>query len=276
MRTLYLTDLDGTLLGPDGLMPDELAARVRALIDDGMLIAYSTARSFLSAHRVVSGCGFTSPGAVYGGALLVAATDGAILERRVLGAATTGAILDLCRHRGLPPLVYALDGDRDTVSWVDSDRSGAIDAYLAVRGEDPRFRPRSRWGGLPTSDAFYVSVIGDAQPMAAFARDLEELLGTEVSAVLQKDLYIADETWLEISAPGADKATAALALRDRVGADQLVCFGDNLIDLPMFRVADHAVAVANAVDEVRAAADVVIGANSAGAVVDWLEREWSG
>jgi hypothetical protein len=41
----------------------------------------------------------------------------------------------------------------------------------------------------------------------------------------------------------------------------VVVFGDNLNDLPMMEVADYAVAVDNAFDEVKAAADMVIGPN---------------
>jgi hydroxymethylpyrimidine pyrophosphatase-like HAD family hydrolase len=51
-------------------------------------------------------------------------------------------------------------------------------------------------------------------------------------------------------------------MKARVKAERLVVYGDNLNDLPMMKVADVAVAVENALPEVKAAADVVIGANS--------------
>ena len=39
------------------------------------------------------------------------------------------------------------------------------------------------------------------------------------------------------------------------GCSRVVCFGDNFNDLPMFEAADVAVAVTNAVDEVKNHAD---------------------
>ena len=49
------------------------------------------------------------------------------------------------------------------------------------------------------------------------------------------------------------------AVAARYGADRTVAFGDNVNDLPMMLAADHAVAVANALQEVKEAADEVIG-----------------
>ena len=57
------------------------------------------------------------------------------------------------------------------------------------------------------------------------------------------------------------------------GADRVVVYGDNLNDLPMFAVADEAVAVANARPQVLAAADRIIGRNTDDSVAkDMMER----
>jgi hypothetical protein len=55
-------------------------------------------------------------------------------------------------------------------------------------------------------------------------------------------------------------------------ADRLTVFGDNLNDLPMMAVADVAVAVENALPEVKKAADIVIGTNQSDAVALYLEQ----
>ena len=51
----------------------------------------------------------------------------------------------------------------------------------------------------------------------------------------------------------------------------MIAFGDNLNDIPMMRVADVAVAVGNALSQVKAEADVVIGANTADAVAQFIK-----
>jgi hypothetical protein len=78
--------------------------------------------------------------------------------------------------------------------------------------------------------------------------------------------------WITISGHTATKARGIEALRAAAGeVDRVVVFGDQLNDLSMFAAADHAVAVANAHPDVKAAADEVIGPNTSDAVVRWIE-----
>ena len=55
-----------------------------------------------------------------------------------------------------------------------------------------------------------------------------------------------------------------------VRADRVVAFGDNINDLPMLRAADVAVAVGNALPEVKAAADIVICFNTEDSVARFV------
>ncbi len=54
----------------------------------------------------------------------------------------------------------------------------------------------------------------------------------------------------------------------------MVAFGDNLNDLPMFGVADLAVAVGNALPDVKDAADVVIDPNYTDSVARFIESDF--
>lgn len=69
----------------------------------------------------------------------------------------------------------------------------------------------------------------------------------------------------------ATKAAAARRLADQIGADQLIAFGDNLNDVPLFEMADQACAVANAVPQLLHIASEVIPSNDDEGVADWLE-----
>ena len=75
---------------------------------------------------------------------------------------------------------------------------------------------------------------------------------------------------IEVFAAGVSKASAIKNLKERVSASGTVVFGDNLNALSMFAVADRAVAVGNALDKVKEAADVVIGRNYEEAVAEFI------
>jgi len=56
--------------------------------------------------------------------------------------------------------------------------------------------------------------------------------------------------------------------------ERVTVFGDHINDIPMFEEAGHAVAVENAVPELKVHADEVIGPNTSDSVVRWLAAHW--
>ena len=56
--------------------------------------------------------------------------------------------------------------------------------------------------------------------------------------------------------------------------NKTMVFGDYLNDLDMFQVAGYSVAMENALPEVKDSADQIIGPNSQGAVLNFLESIW--
>ena len=107
-------------------------------------------------------------------------------------------------------------------------------------------------------------------PKDPLADELREQCRCSVSSY--PDIFNPDIAFLEVFAPGVSKASAVEKLKRMTGADRLTVFGDNINDLPMMAVADVAVAVGNALPEVKAAADIVIGSNRDDAVALYVER----
>ncbi|MGO4102966.1 HAD-IIB family hydrolase [Leifsonia sp. YAF41] len=269
--TLFLSDLDGTLLASNGTLSTLTRTTINRLIaDDGLLFSYATARSFASASVVLAGLQVRMPVAVYGGALIVDGMTGAVLTRYGLDSAVVSLVLAECRARDLPPIVYEFRDGRDWVSWNQADESPGTRNYTATRRGDRRMRPVDSWEGLPHDGVFYLTIIGGREAITGAADVLAAQLAGLANLVVQRDNYYPDEYWLEISAAEANKAVAAVALQRYAGAERLVCFGDNNNDLPMFAVADASYATALANETVRAAASAVIGASDDDAVAHHL------
>lgn len=75
-------------------------------------------------------------------------------------------------------------------------------------------------------------------------------------------------------AKGTSKAAAISRLAKSLDAGRIVVFGDNLNDIPMMRIADHSVAMSNAVNEVKEFADEVIGSNENDSVARWIAKDY--
>lgn len=279
MTTLYVCDLDGTLLGPDARPSEFTRETLNDLVQDGVAITVATARSLVSLRRVTGGLDLRGPAVVYGGAFVVELATGVTLVERVLDPALVDRVLGAFGRLGVAPLVYAVDAvdtdasgalHADTVGWVAGSESPGIAWYLGDRGQDPRFRPVGHAHELRRDGTFSIVAIAPEDELRPVVDVLRSEFAGEVAVSLQEETYLPGVFWLELAAPGATKGDGIADLRRLTGADRVVCFGDNRNDLSMFAAADESYAVANAGPEVKARATGVIESNAADGVAHWL------
>ncbi|HEX2134098.1 MAG TPA: HAD family hydrolase [Actinophytocola sp.] len=106
-----------------------------------------------------------------------------------------------------------------------------------------------------------------SQQMAEAAADVLSGAGLEIT-------YSTNRGLIELSAVGVTKASGLAEVCDllSVRRERVVAFGDMPNDLPMLRWVGHGVAMANAHDDVLAAADEVTAPNAEDGVAQVLER----
>jgi hypothetical protein len=119
-------------------------------------------------------------------------------------------------------------------------------------------------------DALFFTTVGERSRVEPVRDIVKDIPG--VGYAFYEDTYTG-AWYLEVFSSEATKAGGVRYLRENYGFDRVVVFGDNLNDLPMFEEADVKVAVGNAREEVKAAADCVIGTNDKDGVAEWLKRE---
>jgi hydroxymethylpyrimidine pyrophosphatase-like HAD family hydrolase len=253
------------------LTPADRAALGRLVGERGLLLTYATARSFRRTAPVVGTEIWRVPVIVHNGAFSVHPRSGRPRRTHLLAPEAVAAAIVAATRHGLCPAVFSLRDGLDRVQWVRGHETPALGRFLADRPGDPRFAPVGSPDELATHGVFAIAVMDTPGPVAAVVADLDAA-GAAPGRTVSQDAHHPEDTWLEIGAPDASKAGEALALRDELGADRLVCFGDNHNDLSLFAVADESYAVANAAAAVRAAATAVIRSNAESGVVRWLEE----
>ena len=117
-----------------------------------------------------------------------------------------------------------------------------------------------------------VILLYSMQPTAKTRSVYDLCVGEGVDARMQfyHDIYGEEIGILEAFSPVATKAAAVRNLARRCGAERVIAFGDNINDIPMLKAADIAVAMGNAIPEVKEMADVVIGPNTDDSVVKFI------
>lgn len=269
MQTLYVTDLDGTLLNSNDRISQYSIETINGLVAKGMQFTYATARSLVSASVVAKGLSTTIPVIAYNGALIIHPATGEVISSLSFTEEEAGYLSGVLRENGANPLVYAYVDGVERVSYVAGRENEGIQRYLDMRKEDRRFRQLPDETCLYQGDIFYFTCIADREELAPmyeiFAGD------GRFRCTLQQELY-RPEYFLEIMPKKASKAEAIKRLKEIWHCDRVVSFGDAINDIPMFEISDECYAVSNAVPELKAHATGEIASNDEDGVAKWLAQ----
>ena len=266
MKTLYVSDLDGTLLRSDETISEYTAQTINRLTNEGMLFSYATARSYHTAKKVTQGMEAKIPLIVYNGAFILDNVTGEVMCSNFFGEEAKG-ILDDFIENDLYPIVYAYIDNTEKFSFIPDKCSKAQAEFLASRKGDARTNAVFQKEQLYAGNIFYFTCIDEKEKL----EPLYERYKDTCHCVFQKDIY-SGEQWLEIMPLAASKSNAIRQLKEYLNCDKVVVFGDAINDLDMFQMADECYAVANAAPELKAIATQVIGGNNEDGVVKWLEE----
>ena len=264
-RKLYITDLDGTLLNSEACLSKTTCTILNRLIEKGLPLTYATARSLNTASQVTQGVHFQLPVIVHNGVFIKDPQSGKILIMNSFSDDIRMMIMDFI-SQDLYPIVYSVIDGKEAFSFIERYASQAQRDFLATRRNDPRYHPVSTIEELLAGDIYYVTLIDDCGCLNALKMKYDE----DYRCLLSQDVY-TPEWWLEIMPKGISKAHAIEQLKELMGYDYIVVFGDGVNDLELFDVADEKYAVANADDRLKERATDIIGDHDEDGVARYLE-----
>ena len=85
MKTLYISDLDGTLLNSKASLSDDTRETINRLVEQGMFFTYATARSAISSKNVTEGLNLKLPIIIYNGTFIMDTQSGEYLISNYFG-----------------------------------------------------------------------------------------------------------------------------------------------------------------------------------------------
>ena len=267
MKTLYVTDLDGTLLNQAAKVSERSIKIINRLVEKGMLFTYATARSLVSAAVATNGLTAKIPVIAYNGAFIYKPDTGEVLHSVKFLAEEMQSVREVLEKNNISPLVYSVIDGADRLSWNVCHENEGMRNYLSRRQGDRRLRPLQGDDGLYEGEVFYFTCVGTDEELEPLY-DAMKIDGRYV-CTLQKELY-QPEYFCEIMPAEATKAKAIARLKELWGCDRIVSFGDAINDIPMFRISDECYAVENAVEELKDLATGIIASNEQDGVAKWL------
>ena len=138
-KTLYVSDLDGTLLRRDQTVSPFTAETINTLTARGMLFSYATARSLVTAKTVTKGLNTHFPLIIYNGAFVRDNVTEEILLANYFDASVY-AVLDELFKANIYPIVYANVDGREHFSFIYEKCTPGLKGFADTRVNDPRTR----------------------------------------------------------------------------------------------------------------------------------------
>ena len=248
---LIALDLDGTLLDPQGRVPQSAREAVAQAREAGVEVVISTGRSAQEAAFFAqeAGCGILA--AALGGAVLCDARTGAHLRRWDFTPEAGRRALSLCLNREIELMIFAGEAIvLDPFSHRSLLKTFPYPVFHknAVVTEDPLAYVEER--RLPIT-----KLHGDGNPAAYPLEALAALEGAALTSSTRRDF--------ELVPAGVNKgrALALLAMMRGVPLARCAAVGDSANDLAMLEAAGFPIAMGNAAPALKERAAYVTADN---------------
>ena len=275
---LYISDLDGTLLRPDGTLSPASRDGLNRLIADGLHFTVATARSVASIRHLLAGLDLRLPVVNLNGALLSDVSSGSHQYVQAIPPEIAAVVYEQTRAMGPYPFIstcgprgdalYYSRVENTGMQWLVDDRLDAGDKRLQ-QTEDLR-------AALCEQVLAFTIIVHQPALLQTLRTTLEERCPGRLQMYIFPNGYSqSGDTWLTICHARAtkDRAIRKLLTWRNYRVEDLTVFGDGDNDIGMFELGPRAIATANATKRLRNLATDVIGTNSEDGVLRYLSAQ---
>jgi Cof subfamily protein (haloacid dehalogenase superfamily) len=256
MTPIYITDLDHTFLRSDlSLSPFSIETWNRKA--EHALMGVATARSFSKSKEMLSQLHINAPMILLDGSVIVT-PERELIDMKTLEKDLGDAIVEVGLKHGIDPFIIGVkDDDLNEAFLYPRKLNDYQKEVLKGYKDDPRmqFNPHNR----TMEKNLKIVYFGYEAQLRPLYESMRQTFGNTVEAKFSPEKY-GGGWFLTLLHPEGDKSRALQKVIAYLGRDpaDVTVFGDSLNDIGMFNLAGTSVAVANALDEVKKVASVVL------------------
>lgn len=258
---LLCLDLDGTLLTEDKKIKKQDVEALQKAVGQGIQVALITNRMPAATEPIVGMLGIPCILACNAGTCIMEAGQYICVE--YLPMESTREIYESIKSVGVPLWVYRNE------QWLVTGRNRLIASeeeiiqYTSELVSAETFFPKWEEEGKAPNEL----LIGDEAVLIEKAYD-------RLKNRQDVDITHSSPNFVEILPKGVNKGKALLTICERKGIrrEETIAFGDHVQDIPMLEAAGIAVAMGNAIDELKEKADFVTKNNNEAGVAYALSR----
>ncbi len=261
---LICVDVDGTLLNDEKKIPEPVKESLKKAAKMGIQIALVTGRMPAGADLVEKELSLSCIKACSAGTYILLG-ERCIHMKYMMPKVMKEIYVEFALKNNLP--LWIFQGRK----WYVT----AIDAYVRQEMEIIQYIPEvvkietliQRWEDEKTGPNKLL-IAADTTTICRIEKEMKKMALSEV------DMALSSENYLEIFPKGVTKgeALATICKSLKIKLADTIAFGDQELDIPMIEKAGLGIAMENAIDEVKEAADFVTKSNEAAGIAYALEK----
>ena len=274
MKTLYISDIDGTLLNNQAMLSDFSRENLKNLINDGLMFTVATARTKATVKDIFSGVGLNQPWVLMNGVLIYNPVSNVNIAANEISIDDAESVLSAYKRYNKTPMLYFLKDDHLEIQY-QTIYNVYQKEYIESRKNliEKRFKKIEDDFKINKDDKLIYIVSLDKEDI--LAPICEEIRAeNRVYCAFYSDNY-TDCSFMECMNKAVSKGVAAERLKSILKVDRIIAFGDNLNDLPLFNIADECYAVSNACQQLKDAATGIIDSNCNDGVVKFIMNHYN-
>ena len=259
---LLVLDLDGTLLSDQHIISEKNIKAIEAAQKKGVKVVIATGRLNAAVEKYLAQIGVDNYLITYNGALIKNIKTDTIINHFPVSLNLTADILEFVERNNLYVNLY-LDGE------VYANKTGAErEYYEEIMGIEPTLIKGDLLSFVDKPPTKILIIEKDINK----ANKCMDKLKNSFSDQLSITNSLAE--CIDIMNKGVSKGSALkeLAKRLEISSQQIMAIGDQPNDLEMINYAGRGIAVANAEESLKAAADYVTDSNNQSGVAAAIEK----
>jgi Cof subfamily protein (haloacid dehalogenase superfamily) len=273
-------DLDGTILAPVAILTERTIRAINECMRRGLKVIIATGRAVGSSEPYRSSLNATGPMVYFNGALVAEMPGCRILKATLLDTKAADVCIDISREMETYFQLFFLSGSFSNPPSSGDGQEIRLTLFAEKNGEEREMYQRhtgvlSELADLKEAlrrpehgNCIKAMFLAEPEKQALLRPILEERLGGSV--------YMTQtlRNFLEIMNAGVSKGEGLKIAMDSLSLkpEEVIAFGDEENDLPMFGAAGFSAAPSSARDSVRAAADFIFGPCAEEGLAAFLEE----
>ncbi len=272
MKTLYISDLDGTLLDNNAELSRESISFLNKAIEGGAFFSVATARTAATVLQMLSEVNVNTPIVLMNGVTVFDIKKGEYVRVCIFPQKAKHEFLSIVDSFSLPGFFYCYENG-ETTTYYQNTSSPNAEQFIREREEKygKKFTKTEKAEELNCKDIVYYSYNDYKEKIKPLYDKVSRIDGLRCE--FYADNYNPDFWYFEVCSSEASKKNAVEFLKGMYAFDKIIAFGDNFNDIPLFEAADECYAVENAKQEVKKIATSVIGSNTKNSVAEFIYKK---